>query len=368
MAIINVNSISGINSITAQGASGIEFFDSSGSSVQKVTGDGLTVGTGATISGGTNLIRFDTGVTTPVQVDSNGHVGIGTDNNTSAALDVHGDIRISRGSRGDGTGKIMFGSDSGDYLQLQDIGTGGNIFELVQDGSKKVVVRGTNGNVGVGIDNPTSKLHIDGNVRSNEGYTVYPPSDSNYAFATRNAANNQWTAFIEANGKATFAGNVVLSTSGSGIDFSATSNSSGTMSGELFNDYEEGSWTPQITQGIVGTPSYSLQMGWYTKIGREVQVYFYLRLSGSGNTGDNNVFRVGNFPFPIASNHYNAYLRGMGASNYHSIPGFTSANVSLYGGGSSNTYASLYQGDVAVGTNVAVNLDFIIGGFKYISE
>ena len=100
MAIINVNSISGINSITAQGASGIEFFDSSGSSVQKVTGDGLTVGTGATISGGTNLIRFDTGVTTPVQVDSNGHVGIGTDNNTSAALDVHGDIRISRGSRG----------------------------------------------------------------------------------------------------------------------------------------------------------------------------------------------------------------------------------------------------------------------------
>ena len=134
--------------------------------------DAIEVGTGATIRGGTNLIRFDTGVTNPVQVDSNGHVGIGTDNNTSAALDVHGDIRISRGSRGDGTGKIMFGSDSGDYLQLQDIGTGGNIFERVQDGSKKVVVRGTNGNVGVGIDNPTSKLHIEGNVRSKEGYTV----------------------------------------------------------------------------------------------------------------------------------------------------------------------------------------------------
>ena len=60
MAIINVNSISGINSITAQGASGIEFFDSSGSSVQKVTGDGLTVGTGATISGSTNEVIVHT--------------------------------------------------------------------------------------------------------------------------------------------------------------------------------------------------------------------------------------------------------------------------------------------------------------------
>ena len=297
MAIINVNSISGINSITAQGASGIEFFDSSGSSVQKVTGDGLTVGTGATISGGTNLIRFDTGVTTPVQVDSNGHVGIGTDNNTSAALDVHGDIRISRGSRGDGTGKIMFGSDSGDYLQLQDIGTGGNIFELVQDGSKKVVVRGTNGNVGVGIDNPTSKLHIDGNVRSNEGYTVYPPSDSNYAFATRNAANNQWTAFIEASGKATFAGNVVLSTPGSGIDFSATSNSSGTMTSELLDDYEEGSWTPRITgSGGATGQSYAIQTGYYTKIGNVATYHFDVALSALGTLLGAYVV-ISNLPF-----------------------------------------------------------------------
>tara|TARA_X000000950_G_scaffold284355_1_gene387269 strand:+ start:2015 stop:3115 length:1101 start_codon:yes stop_codon:yes gene_type:complete len=366
MAIINVNSISGINSITAQGASGIEFFDSSGSSVQKVTGDGLTVGTGATISGSTNevIVRTADASSTALRLRSDGG---GTN---SGHLEGEGPKITFDAKRGaDGV------NSPASYIQQVAIGDLGSSFPVDlafgvrRFGSSFEALRiASTGNVGVGIDNPTSKLHIDGNVRSNEGYTVYPPSDSNYAFATRNAANNQWTAFIEANGKATFAGNVVLSTPGSGIDFSATSNSSGTMSGELFNDYEEGSWTPQITQGIVGTPSYSLQMGWYTKIGREVQVYFYLRLSGSGNTGDNNVFRVGNFPFPIASNHYSAYLRGMGASNYHSIPGFTSANVSLYGGGSSNTYASLYQGDVAVGTNVAVNLDFIIGGFKYISE
>ena len=42
-------------------------------------------------------------------------------------------------------------------------------------------------------------------------------------------------------------GNLVMGTSGKGIDFSATSNSSGTMGSELLNDYEEGTWTPTLT-------------------------------------------------------------------------------------------------------------------------
>ena len=34
-------------------------------------------------------------------------------------------------------------------------------------------------------------------------------------------------------------GNLVIGTSGKGIDFSATSSGSGTMTSELFSDYEE---------------------------------------------------------------------------------------------------------------------------------
>ena len=37
--------------------------------------------------------------------------------------------------------------------------------------------------------------------------------------------------------------------SGQGIDFSATSDASGTMSNELLDDYEEGSWTPSFPNG-----------------------------------------------------------------------------------------------------------------------
>jgi len=75
----------------------------------------------------------------------------------------------------------------------------------------------------------------------------------------------------------TLSGNVTLSTgnlivaSGQGIDFSATSSGSGTMTSELLSDYEEGTWTP--TQGagltVVGTFNSS---GRYTKTGRTVVV------------------------------------------------------------------------------------------------
>ena len=65
-------------------------------------------------------------------------------------------------------------------------------------------------------------------------------------------------------------GNVIIGTSGQGIDFSITSHPAG-MTSELLADYEEGTWTP--TQGaeltVVGTFGSS---GTYTKIGRLVTV------------------------------------------------------------------------------------------------
>ena len=61
-------------------------------------------------------------------------------------------------------------------------------------------------------------------------------------------------------------GNVVIGTSGKGIDFSATP---GTGTSELLADYEEGTWTP-VLNGFTGTAS---KVGYYTKIGRAVYVW-----------------------------------------------------------------------------------------------
>ena len=66
-------------------------------------------------------------------------------------------------------------------------------------------------------------------------------------------------------------GNLVLGTSGKGIDFSATSDGT-TMSSELLNDYEEGTFTPTwLSQGGSVTGSSGVT-GSYIKIGKQVTV------------------------------------------------------------------------------------------------
>ena len=62
-------------------------------------------------------------------------------------------------------------------------------------------------------------------------------------------------------------GDLVIGTSGHGIDFSATSDTSGKTS-ELLDDYEEGTWIPTINSGFSAT--YTSNYGTYTKVGRLV--------------------------------------------------------------------------------------------------
>ena len=96
-------------------------------------------------------------------------------------------------------------------------------------------------------------------------------------------------------------GDLVISTAGHGIDFSATSDAAGGTS-ELLDDYEEGSWTPTVIRsnnsGVSG--SYVSQAGVYTKIGRLVHLAFAVDIQnfsgGAGHVG------MGGLPFQVGSN------------------------------------------------------------------
>jgi hypothetical protein len=72
-------------------------------------------------------------------------------------------------------------------------------------------------------------------------------------------------------------GNVVIGTSGKGIDFSAVVHSGSTS--KLLSDYEEGTFTPTITASS-GTITTKSATGSYTKIGRQVTVYLMISLVG----------------------------------------------------------------------------------------
>jgi hypothetical protein len=99
-------------------------------------------------------------------------------------------------------------------------------------------------------------------------------------------------------------GNLVIGKAGKGIDFSITSNGSGTMTSELLNDYEEGTWTIGMTFGgnSVGL-TFAGNTGTYTKVGRQVTVNGFAALSNKGSsTGD---AKITGLPFTIPNNDSN---------------------------------------------------------------
>jgi hypothetical protein len=65
------------------------------------------------------------------------------------------------------------------------------------------------------------------------------------------------------------AGNLVIGTSGKGIDFSATP---GTGTSELLADYEEGTWTTTVSSVVNFTGTPTLDEARYTKVGRLVEI------------------------------------------------------------------------------------------------
>ena len=91
-------------------------------------------------------------------------------------------------------------------------------------------------------------------------------------------------------------GNVVLD-DGKGIDFSATA---GTGTSELFDDYEEGTWTPAFqTSNNNMTVTHDVQTGFYTKVGNVVTCTGRLRTDAvSGGTG---TVQIQGLPFTAKS-------------------------------------------------------------------
>jgi hypothetical protein len=96
------------------------------------------------------------------------------------------------------------------------------------------------------------------------------------------------------------AGNLVVA-NGKGIDFSATP---GTGTSELFADYEEGTWTPLMSQngaGGAGSWTSSTATGRYTRIGRQVFIEVIYTYTAKQSAAGDYAFMTG-LPFVPANN------------------------------------------------------------------
>jgi len=145
-------------------------------------------------------------------------------------------------------------------------------------------------------------MFADGTTTTNqyEGYVQYVHSDNRLLFGSNHATRMT----VENNGDVTIEdGNLVIGTSGHGIDFSATANGSGTTSSEVLDDYEEGTFTVTLPNG----GGISSANGTYIKIGNKVTATMYV--TSINPTADTSQFRLGGLPF-TARNTSNLYVGG----------------------------------------------------------
>ena len=114
--------------------------------------------------------------------------------------------------------------------------------------------------------------------------------------------------------------------SAKGIDFSAVTGGTGTATGNVLNDYEEGTFVPTVRGSTVaGTGVYTSQVGFYTKVGRLVTIS--VNLSWTAVTSGTGNLQFSGLPF-IASNTSGAY-NGISIGYVNNIA--TTAGTVLYG-------------------------------------
>jgi hypothetical protein len=164
----------------------------------------------------------------------------------------------------------------------------------------------SDGNSGVRIDYGNSSgtvlrflaLNANGSTNAAIGLNMVDSSNGSMVFSTRGSNSLAERARITSGGDLQIAnGNLVMSTSGKGIDFSATSSGTGTMTSELLNDYEEGTWTPTVTPETSGTITIvSPNACAYTKIGRVVTVNGLIE-AASVSSPVGSYVTVNNLPF-----------------------------------------------------------------------
>ena len=127
-------------------------------------------------------------------------------------------------------------------------------------------------------------VRIEGDTDANLFYT--DATNSRVGVGTASPAEK-----LDVVGKIKVSDNIVIGTSGKGIDFSATA---GTGTSELLADYEEGTFTPTVSGVTLASSS-----GVYTKVGRQVFVSFDITWPVTSNA---TAITIGSLPFAPTAN------------------------------------------------------------------
>ena len=382
---IDVNSTSGISTfngleisgiVTAKAGAAVTYYGD-GSNLTGITDNVVTINNYAstrivTATNNANELDAETNLTVNGSLvtfaDSTLVVNKGT-NPTISAKETAGnkEVQLRANTTGGllrtvGSYPLVLGTNQTERLRITSdgkIGIGEN------NPIREFVLKNAGGNCQLSITSGTSNsayLNLGDTDDDNIGSIYYDNGNNRIVFR----ANTTDIVRMESDGNIRILdGNLRIATAGHGIDFSATGNAgnSASMSNEILDDYEEGSWTPYF--GVAGGASgqaFSTQEGTYTKIGNRVFCTFHIQLSNKGTQGGAGWVTLTNLPFSISG------IGGGGSANYwDSFTSSFSPTVWRCMQGGTSVYIAKANGNTSTDLNMAqlTNSSRIYGSLYY---
>ena len=344
-----------------------------GSETLRIDGTGLRIVDKLLHSGDPDtMIRFPAADTFTVEtagserfrIDSTGRIssgkhGVGTYNDASEWFKVQSNdsaANISIVGSNDTHSSLNLGDEDDFNIQKIKSDHTNNSLQFFTADAERLRIT-SDGNIGINETSPQQQLHVHDDT-TYHGIFVNGSAAPRITFARSTTTTGEWSVGIDGTNGNNFAinnsgdnsnnkivisssqvslygnvsvpnGNIVMGNT-RGIDFSATSDSSGNTS-ELLDDYEEGSFTPQF-DGLSNTPSYAARNGRYTKIGRYVHITGIIQTGGTNPTFSNTsaVLTLTGLPFT-----------GTGVIYYVSLGNVSHQHWDCYGSGNNeNNFAS----------------------------
>jgi len=224
--------------------------------------------------------------------------------------------------------------------------------------SKLLTSTGTAGNIQT--DSAGNRISM---TRPGANYLVASTSGGTLNFGT-NGVDTQ--AYIDTSGNLNcLTGNVVMA-NGKGIDFSATS---GTGTSELFDDYEEGTWTPTYapSTGSFTSITYGNTGGVYTKIGNICIVSGYISTSALDTTGGSGAIKVGGLPYGIAGSSGGTRDAWRGGSIGYSAGWSGERPSSVFASGGASDFRIMYRSNATSDSSYVLVADMDTSGSNEIA-
>ena len=299
-------------------------------------------------TGGSGPVLFDA---SGVSYITGGNFGVGTASPTRS-------FHVKGMASGNSTNRMVIiesTGTSGSFIAFQDANTTDDAkCRIGSIGGNNIGIRGDSHSFQDGGGNNKMVISNDGTVSKYHSSLVQAAfggtGQINGITAVPSMAGTPFTVGRDTgSGRSAHFGGHLKFDSGYGIDFSATGNSSGSMSSENLHDYEEGTWTPTAV-GFTISSTYSAR---YTRIGRVCHINCYVR-SATGS-GTSTQPQIGGLPFTAVGSNTYSYGAGRIGNGGHNNAAYDIAFQQQSG----STNVKFYVGDGGINESMMSNTHVI---------